>query len=233
MFANLSLHLHRLSSRRRIRQEHLDPVRVDATLRFFTRNLPALLNAERCNIYIYDPVGAKAWMGVGTGLDAGALELSTRNTLIGAVIASGEARIANDPASLRNIEDERRALHGLTIRNAVCIPIRSRYHDEVIGVIEMLNKVGDGGFQPADLVPLKEAADLVQDVVDSVFLAQKVYGGADAALTEGCFAVEVLAGFLLFGSILTLLLVAAWETMPVISSALNSSLLPFLPAPQR
>ena len=233
MFANLSLHLRRLSSRRLIRREHLDPVRIDTTLRFFVRNLPALLNAERCNIYLYDPVAAKAWVEVGTGLDAGALAVSTQNTLVGVVIASGEPRIANDSASLRNIDNERRALRGLVIRNAVCVPIRSRYHDEVIGIIELLNKVGDGGFVPADLAPLKEAAEIVQDLVDSVFLTQKVYGAADAALTEGCFAVEVLAGFFLFGSIVTLLLVAAWEAMPVINDALNPSILPFMSGPHR
>jgi GAF domain-containing protein len=233
MFANLNLHLHRLSSRRLIRREHLDPVRIDTTLRFFVRNLPALLNAERCNIYIYDPVAAKAWVEVGTGLDVGALAVSTQNTLVGAVIASGEPRIANDPASLLSIDNERRALRGLVIRNAACVPVRSRYHDEVIGIIELLNKVGDGGFVPADLASLKEAAEIVQDLVDSVFLTQNVYGAADAALAEGRFAVEVLAGFFLFGSIVTLLLMAAWEAMPVINDALNPSPLPFMSGPHR
>jgi GAF domain-containing protein len=233
MFANLRLHLHRLSSRRLIRREHLDPVRIDTTLRFFVRNLPALLNAERCNIYIYDPVAAKAWVDVGTGLDVGALAVPTKNTLVGVVIASGEPRIANDPASLRSIDNERRALRGLVIRNAVCVPIRSRYHDEVIGVIELLNKIGDGGFVPADLAPLKEAAEIMQDLVDSVFLTQEVYGATDAALAESRYAVEVIAGFILLGSIVTLLLVAAWEAIPVINASFDPSLLPFMPGRDR
>lgn len=233
MFAQLRLHLHRLSSRRLIRREHLDPARIEATLRFFACNLPTLLKAERCHIYIYDPVAASAWMEVGSGFEAHAFAVPTQNTLIGAVIASGEPCIANDPASLRDVDNERRALRGLVIRNAACVPIRSRYHDEVIGIIELLNKVGGGSFVPQDLAPLGEAADIVQDVVDSVFLAQKVYGAADAAVAEGCFAAEVLVSFLVFGSLVTLLLLAAWDVMPFINSALNSSPLPFVSGTQR
>jgi transcriptional regulator with GAF, ATPase, and Fis domain len=229
MFANLRLHLHRISSRRLIRRERLDPVRIDTTLRFFVEHLPELLHAECCNIYIYDPVAAKAWVEVGTGLDAGALAVPTKSTFVGEVIASGEPRIANDPTSLLSVASERGALRGLVIRNAVGVPIRSRYHDEVIGAIELLNKIGDGGFVAADIAPLEEATEIIQDLVDSVFLAQKVYGAADATLAESRYAIEVMAGFILLGSIVTLLLMAAWEGIPVINDALDPSLLPFMP----
>ena len=233
MFANLRLHLHRLSSRRLIRRERLDPMRIDTTLRFFVRHLPELLHAECCNIYIYDPVASKAWVEAGTGLDAGALAVPTKNTFVGEVIASGEPRITNDPTSLLSIANERRALRGLVIRNAACVPIRSRYHDEIIGVIELLNKIGDGGFVPADIALLTEATEIIQDLVDSVFLAQKVYGAADATLEEGRYAVEVMAGFALLGSIVMLLLMAAWEAIPVINDAFDPSLLPFMPGRDR
>ena len=185
MFATVNLHLRRLSSRRLIRHEHIDPERIEWTLGFFVGYLPALLKAERCNILIYDPVAATVWLEAGTGARVDAFEVPMQDTLIGAVIASGRPRIVNDPAEFRGGAAGGDRGQGIAVRNAAYAPIRSRYHAEVIGVIEALNKVGQDGFEPADLRPLEEAAEIVQDLVDCVFLAQRVYGAADVVLTGG------------------------------------------------
>jgi len=229
MFATVNLHLRRLSSRRLIRHERIDPERIERTLGFFVGHLPALLKAERCNILIYDPVAATVWLEAGTGVRADAFEVPMQDTLIGAVIASGRPRIANDPAEFRGGAAGLDRGQGLAVRNAAYAPIRSRYHAEVIGVIEALNKVGQDGFEPADLRPLEEAAEIVQDLVDCVFLAQRVYGAADVVLTGSRQMAAAVTGLMLLGSIVTLLLMAAWSAMPVISDAINPALLPFLP----
>lgn len=229
MFATINLHLRRLSSRRLIRRERIDPERIERTLRFFVANLPALLHAERCNILIYNPVAANAWLEAGTGVDMGAFEVPMKNTLIGAVIASGQARIVNDPAEARSANVAPDGVPGFAIRNAAYAPIRSRYHAEVIGVIEALNKVGDSGFVPADLRSLEETAEIVQDLVDCVFLAQRVYGATDMVVTGGRQTVALITGLMLLGSIVTLLLISAWSSMPVINDAFNPALLPFVP----
>jgi hypothetical protein len=229
MFATVNLHLRRLASRRLIRHEHLDPARIERTLGFFVGHLPALLNAERCNILVYDPVAATVWLEAGTGARADGFEAPLQNTLIGAVIASGRPRIANDPADLRGTGAGLDRGPGIAVRNAAYAPIRSRYHAEVIGVIEALNKVGKDGFESADLRPLEEAAEIVQDLVDCVFLAQRVYGAADVMLTGSRQTAAAIAGLMLLGSIVTLLLMSAWSAMPVISDAISPSFLPFLP----
>lgn len=233
MFATVGLHLRRLSSRRLIRLERLDSARIRKTLGFYIRSLPALLNAERCNIFVVDPNAAKAWVEIGTGVTEGEFAVPMKSTLIGQVIASGQSLIANDTATRTGVGVEMDRMPGFVTRNAAYAPIRSRYHDEIVGVIEILNKTGDDGFSSADLPVLEDAADSIQDLVDSVFLDQKVYGATDEFVSLGGPALLTVAGLILLGSILTLLLMAAWSTMPLINEALSPSLAPFVPGRER
>jgi hypothetical protein len=233
MFANLALHLRRLSSRRIIRLERIDSVRIRRTLRFYVGSLAALLEAERCNIFVYDPNAAKAWLKVGTGVSEGEFEIPMKNTLVGDVIASGRTLIANDPASRKGAHLEINTAAHFVTRNAVYAPVRSRYHGEVIGVIEVINKLGDAGFGPADASLLEEAAEGVQDLVDSVFLDQEVYGAADEFVTASRWTLLTVIGLIVLGSVLTLLLVAAWSVMPVINEAVSPPFSPLAPGPGR
>lgn len=229
MFATLGLHLKRLSSRRIIRLERIDPARIRKMLGFYVRSLPALLDAERCNIFVVDPNAATAWVELGTGVTAGEFEVPVKSTLIGEVITSGESVIVNDLAGRNGGQAGIGVRAGAMSRDAAYVPIRSRYHDEVIGVIEVLNKKHGNGFASADLLLLEDAAENVQDLVDSVFLDQKVYGTTDQLIFVGGPAVLTVAGLILLGAMLTLLLMAAWSAMPIVNDAMSPALAPFVP----
>ena len=221
MFPNLSLHLHRLVLRRMVRFERADPARVHRLLKFYVRSLLALLNAERCNIFVYDPRNQKAWVEVGTGAVEGDFAVLAKSTLIGDVISSGKSTIANDLRGLKGTYMEIRPTAHFVSRNAVYAPVRSRYHDDVIGVIEVLNKKGSIGFGKPDAAVLEEAAEGVRDLVDSVFLSQKVYGATDTALEVVEWTVGSAVGLVLLGSVLTLLVLASLSSMEVINDALG------------
>lgn len=233
MFATLNLHLRRLASRRIIRSERIDAATLGKTLRFCVRSLPALLNAERCNIFVYDPNSAKAWVEVGTGVTEGEFEVPTKSTLVGEVIASGKSLIANDLRTRPGVHIEIDGAAGFASRNAVYAPVRSRYHSEVVGVIEVLNSRSGSGFTNADLQLVEEAAESIQDLVDSVFLEQDVYGATDELVDASRCTLLTVLGLVLMGSVVTLLLMAAWTAMPIVSEAINPSLAPFVPNAER
>lgn len=229
MFANLSLHLSRLTSRRIIRLERIDSARIRKTLQFYVRALAVLLNAERCNIFVYDPNAAKVWVEVGTGVSEGEFEIPMKNTIIGEVIASGQTLIANDLGRRRGAHIEINTATNFVSRNAAYVPVRSRYHNEVIGVIEVLNKAGDG-FGTKDASLLEEAAVSVQDLVDGVFLDQDVYGATDEFFTASRWTAFAVLGLVVLGSVLTVLLMTAWSVMPVINEAISPLFVPLAPA---
>jgi hypothetical protein len=233
MFANLGLHLRRLSSRRIIRLERIEPARIRKMLEFYVRSLPALLDADRCNIFVYDPTAAKAWVDVGTGITEGEFEVPMKNTLIGEVISSRKSLIANDLASRIGTGIGSDAGRELSDRNAAYAPVRSRYHDEVVGVIEVVNKKGGTVFASADLAVLEDAAENIQDLVDSVFLDQSVYSATDELIYSCGPPILTMVGLLLLGSVLTLLLIEAWSALPLINDAVNPSLAPFFPGRER
>ena len=221
MFPNLSLHLHRLASRHLVRFERANPERVHRFLKFYVRSLPALLNAERCNIFVYDPRNQKAWVEVGTGAVEGEFEVLTKSTLIGEVISSGKSTVANDLPGRKGTSMEIRPAANFASRNAVYAPVRSRYHNDVIGVIEVLNKKGGIDFGKRDAAVVEEAAEGMQDLMDSVFLNQKVYGATDTALEVVEWTLGSVVGLMLLGSALTLLVLASLESMDAINDALG------------
>jgi GAF domain-containing protein len=226
MFASLGLHLRRLSSRRIIGLERLEPARIRKTLEFYVRSLPVLLDAERCNIFVYEPNAANAWVDVGTGVTEGACEVPIKSTLIGDVISSGRSLIANDLARRDGADIGSDTATGFVLRSAAYTPIRSRYHDEVIGVIEVLNKKGGANFGNADLVVIEGAAEDIQDLVDCIFLDQKVYSATDEFIYDCGPPILTAIGLLLLGSVLTLLLIEAWSAMPIINEAMRPLLAP-------
>jgi hypothetical protein len=221
MFPNLSLHLHRLASRHMVQFERANPERVHRLLRFYVRSLPALLNAERCNIFVYDPRNQKAWVEVGTGAVEGEFEVLTKSTLIGEVISSGKSTVANDLRGRKGTSMEIRSTANFASRNAVYAPVRSRYHNDVIGVIEVLNKKGGIDFGKPDAAVVEEAAEGIQDLIDSVFLSQKVYGATDTALEVVEWTLGSVVGLMLLGSVLTLLVLASLESIDAINDALG------------
>jgi hypothetical protein len=234
MFPTLSLHLHRLASRHQLRFEKADPERVGRLLKFYVRSLPALLDAERCNIFVYDPAGQKAWVEVGTGVTEGEFEVPAKSTLIGEVIASGKLTIANDLHSRKGTHIEISPAASFVSRNAIYAPVRSRYHDEVIGVIEVLNKKGGAGFGDADAPALEEAAECIRDLLDSVFLRQKVFGATDTVVEVGRWTLRSAFGLVLLGCVLTLLALlglASLPSLPIVNEAIGPLLAPLRPGP--
>lgn len=228
MFPTLSLHLNRLASRHKVRFERADPERVDRLLRFYVRSLPALLGAERCNILVYSPDDQRAWVEVGTRAAPGESNPLSEATPLGNAIASGKLTIVNPPADAGDtgVAGRRAAKQGA--RSAIYAPVRSRYHGEVIGVIEVLDKRDGPGFDERDAPILEEAAEGVRDLVDCLFLSQKVFGTTDTMLALGEWTLGGAVGMLLLGSLLTLLVLVSLPSMGVVGEALGPLMAPFV-----
>lgn len=201
MLSNARLQVEAISARQQVLFDEFDPKQGSRLLDFYVRTAPRLLNAERCSIFINDPESGKVWVKSGTGVTEHGIEVSTNDSVVGEVIASGKPVIARDLQNRSGAHKKIDAETGFVTREIICVPILSRNGGAVAGAIEVLNKKGDGGFNEDDQAFLEEVGEHLQTVVDSIFLGQEAVGMTRnmlAAATKAVYIAFIAAGVSLF-----------------------------------
>ena len=142
-------------------------------LKFFVDIMPKALGAERCSIFILDPVDEKAWLQCGTGLSEKQLQVPTKNSIVGRVMSSGEFVIEDDLEDQVGAHDIVAVKTGFVTRNALCVPVHGVTTKKVVGAIQMLNK-GHGNFDDADRDILERLAFQLEMNIENIFLRQEL-----------------------------------------------------------
>ncbi len=142
-------------------------------LQFFVDIMPKALGAERCSIFILDPVDEKAWLQCGTGLSEKQLQVPTKNSIVGRVMSSGEFVIEDDLEDQVGVHDIVAVKTGFVTRNALCVPVHGVTTKKVVGAIQMLNK-GHGNFSDADRDILERLAFQLEMNIENIFLRQEL-----------------------------------------------------------
>lgn len=142
-------------------------------LQFFVDIMPKALDAERCSIFILDPVDEKAWLQCGTGLSEKQLQVPTKNSIVGRVMSSGEYVIEDDLEDQVGAHDIVAVKTGFVTRNAVCVPVHGVTTKKVVGAIQILNKA-HGGFDDADRDILERLAFQLEMNIENIFLRQEL-----------------------------------------------------------
>ncbi|MCF6257205.1 MAG: GAF domain-containing protein [Gammaproteobacteria bacterium] len=142
-------------------------------LQFFVDIMPKALDAERCSIFILDPVDEKAWLQCGTGLNEKQLQVPTKNSIVGRVMSSGEFVIEYDLEDQVGAHDIVAVKTGFVTRNALCVPVHGVTTKKVVGAIQMLNK-GHGNFNDADRDILERLAFQLEMNIENIFLRQEL-----------------------------------------------------------
>ncbi len=142
-------------------------------LQFFVDIMPRALGAERCSIFILDPVDEKAWLQCGTGLSEKQLQVPTKNSIVGRVMSRGEFVIEDDLEDQVGAHDIVAVKTGFVTRNALCVPVHGVTTKKVVGAIQMLNK-GHGNFNDADRDILERLAFQLEMNIENIFLRQEL-----------------------------------------------------------
>lgn len=142
-------------------------------LQFFVDIMPKALDAERCSIFILDPVDEKAWLQCGTGLSEKQLQVPTKNSIVGRVMSSGEHVIEDDLEDQVGAHDIVAVKTGFVTRNALCVPVHGVTTKKVVGAIQVLNK-GHGNFDDADRDILERLAFQLEMNIENIFLRQEL-----------------------------------------------------------
>jgi GAF domain-containing protein len=142
-------------------------------LQFFVDIMPRALDAERCSIFILDPVDEKAWLQSGTGMSEKQLQVPTKNSIVGRVISSGEVVIEDDLEDQVGAHDIVAVKTGFVTRNALCVPVHGVTTKKVVGAIQLLNKQ-HGNFNDADREILERLAFHLEMNIENIFLRQEL-----------------------------------------------------------
>jgi GAF domain-containing protein len=142
-------------------------------LQFFVDIMPRALNAERCSIFILDPVDEKAWLQCGTGLSEKQLQVPTRNSIVGRVISTGKVVMEDALEDQVGAHDIVAVKTGFITRTALCVPVHGVTSKKVVGAIQMLNKRQDA-FNTEDQTTLERLAFHLEMNIENIFLRQEL-----------------------------------------------------------
>ena len=141
-----------------------------------------LIKAERGSLFLVERKTGHLRSMVAQGLTTGPLTLSVGEGIVGAVAASGEAEILDDPYADPRFDPRIDRVTGFQTRSLLTVPVRDR-EGNLIAVLQLLNHRG-GGFSTADVDFLAElgvpfaialtTADLHREIVAREQLQREV-----------------------------------------------------------
>lgn len=131
-----------------------------------------ILSAERATVFIYDEEHQEIWSKSGTGIDSKEIRLSVDSGIAGEVATTGKTQIIKDPYSHPKFNSSFDEKTGFKTRNMICVPMKNLSGD-VIGVLQVLNKIDDG-FTRDDEVILSAMAANTAIVIENTLLREEL-----------------------------------------------------------
>ena len=170
MFGKLDREIEALNQKRERLDADWSEEGNNALLRFYVKIMPKVLNAERCNIFIYDPTSRVIWLRVGTGLEGEVVSVGEEDeAVLGEVLKTGRPKIIHKVEKPDGIHRKLDEKAGLQTRDIVAVPILSVTGSDVRGAVEVLNKAGGAGFTDDDRKMLQEMAHYLEVAIESIF----------------------------------------------------------------
>lgn len=142
---------------------------LETALPTISEEAKAIVNAERCSIFILDRSSNMLWTKLSDGI--GRIAIGLDSGIVGDTVQTKKGQIVNNPYEdsrfLAKIDEK----SGFVTRNVLAIPIFNS-RQEVIGVIQLLNKY-HGDFDEADEGIISFFANYVSGTLELALLLEK------------------------------------------------------------
>ncbi len=161
---------------------------LDRLLAIILREAAEMVEADRCSLFLVDRERNVLWSKIAQGMNAGSeIRLPLGVGLAGHVATTGQivklADAYEDPRFNRKVDLE----SGYRTRALLCVPMRNT-KDEIVGVIQALNKTHGGSFDSEDEELLLALGGQAASAVESALLHQEI-----EQLFEGFVKASVVA----------------------------------------
>ncbi len=121
---------------------------IDSILKTISNETISLLNADRCSIFIYDPIKQLLWSKVAHGLEIDIIRLKLGEGIAGLVAKNKSIMNIRDAYDNEHFSSHIDESTGYKTKTLLACPLLNISHD-LVGVIEVLNKK-DGKFNKRD-----------------------------------------------------------------------------------
>ncbi|MGF1499342.1 MAG: GAF domain-containing protein [Elainellaceae cyanobacterium] len=167
---------------------------LEQILEAFTLKIGQILNADRTTIFLVDEEREELWSKIaqGEGEDLLEIRVPINAGIAGHVATTGEYLNIADAYShpLFNRDVDRQT--GYRTRNILCMPIRSTDQQQVVAVVQLLNKRTGTPFDTADERSFRQFADAIGIIIESCrsfYVAARNQRGVHALLrAAACLA---------------------------------------------
>jgi RND family efflux transporter MFP subunit len=119
-----------------------------------------ILGAQACNLWLTDTAASELYLARQSGEDPTVKENARaplNEGVLGDVAQQGNPRLVEDPAGEPDLAARREAGGDFQIETIICAPLRK--DDEVLGVVELVNKLEGGAFDEDDLFFLASVSE--------------------------------------------------------------------------
>ncbi len=142
---------------------------IEESLPTISEEAKAIVNAERCSIFIVDKSGGMLWTKLSDGI--GRIAIGIDSGIVGDTVQKKAAQLVNNPYEdsrfLAKIDEK----SGFVTRNILAVPIFNS-RQEVIGVIQLLNKY-HGDFDEKDEGIMSFFANYVSGTLELALLMEQ------------------------------------------------------------
>jgi GAF domain-containing protein len=143
--------------------------RIEEALPTISEEAKAIVNAERCSIFMVDREGEMLWTKLSDGI--GRIAIGIDSGIVGDTVHTKTAQMVNNPYEdsrfLAKIDEK----SGFVTRNILAIPIFNS-RQEVIGIIQLLNKY-HGDFNEQDEGIMSFFSNYVSGTLELALLMEK------------------------------------------------------------
>jgi len=154
---------------------------LDELLQMIMTSAAELLGAETSSLLLVDEQTGELVFEVvagGPAVDLAGMRVPGGQGIAGWALEHREAALVADPATDSRFFSEVGTSTGFVTRNLVAVPLLVK--DKAIGVVEVINKLGDEGFNPLDVEIAQALASFAAVAIDNASLYARL---ADAVVT--------------------------------------------------
>lgn len=171
---SLTAHLKELRAKQKNIDETWKNTGNKPLLNFLVDLIPRALECERCSIFILNPESDNVWLQCGTELEEREVTVRLNDSMVGRVISSGKFHVEHNMENRSGGHEWVDVQTGFVTHNAMCVPILSSSENEVIGVIQILNKKPNFEFEDEDREILEKLALHIHTNIENIFLRQQM-----------------------------------------------------------